>query len=27
MRTIHLNKKFYSCIRTVWATVLGGLWA
>jgi len=27
MRTIHFSKKFYSSIKTVGATVLGGLWA
>jgi len=27
MRTIHLRKNFYSSIKTVGATVLGGLWA
>jgi len=27
MRTIHFSKNYYSCIKTVGATVLGGLWA
>jgi len=27
MKTIHISEHFYSCIKTLVAIVLGGLWA